>query len=284
MGKKEDAKAKEIAKKARQAAKVEKTSKKRDKKELKETGEKDIDLILAEFAAKELTKTAITITVCPQPSRRVNFSMTALANGEMLMFGGEHFDGDHTEVYNDLFRWNVEKNEWKQIESLNTPPPRCSHQAIFFKDKIYMYGGEYATLDQFHHYKDMWSLDLKTNIWTEIRCTGDVPSARSGHRMAVWRSYIVLFGGFYDALRDMRWFNDLYLFSLQEERWTQVSCKQNSQLPKPRSGAQLSIHPIEDNLYIYGGYSQEKVVGQKKEGKVHLNPNNIPIFLSNISI
>ena len=32
---------------------------------------------------------------------------------------------------------------------------------------------------------------------------GDVPTARSGHRMVVWRNYIVLFGGFYEALREV---------------------------------------------------------------------------------
>ena len=42
-----------------------------------------------------------------------------------------------------------------------------------------MFGGEYATLDQFHHYRDFWSLDLKTNAWTEIKASGDSPSARS---------------------------------------------------------------------------------------------------------
>jgi len=63
--------------------------------------------------------------------------------------------GEVTTVYNELYRWNFDKNEWKLIESLNTPPPRCSHQAVFFKDKLYIFGGEYATLDQFHHYRDL---------------------------------------------------------------------------------------------------------------------------------
>ena len=36
------------------------------------------------------------------------------------------------------------------------------------QDKVYIFGGEYATLDQFHHYRDMWALDLKTNIWEEV--------------------------------------------------------------------------------------------------------------------
>jgi hypothetical protein len=97
----------------------------------------------------------------------------------MLLFGGESCDGESTTVFNELFRWNIERNEWKLIESLNTPPPRCSHQAVVFKDNMFIFGGEYATLDQFHHYRDMWTLDLKTNVWREINCnTGDAPSAR----------------------------------------------------------------------------------------------------------
>ena len=37
-----------------------------------------------------------------------------------------------------------------------------------YQDKVYVFGGEYATLDQFYHYKDMWALDLKTNVWEEL--------------------------------------------------------------------------------------------------------------------
>ncbi len=135
--------------------------------------------ILAEYQEKERKRTAVTITPCDQPSPRSNFSLVSLSNSEMLLFGGEYCDGETTIVFNDLFRWNMEKNEWKQIESLNTPSPRCSHQAVVFKDNMYIFGGEYATLDQFHHYRDMWVLNLKTNVWREISCVGgDAPSAR----------------------------------------------------------------------------------------------------------
>jgi hypothetical protein len=49
------------------------------------------------------------------------------------------------------------------------------------------------------------------------------------------------------------------------------------QVPRPRSGAQMIIHGPDDSLYIYGGYSKEKMAGlanagassQKNEGKVH---------------
>lgn len=183
-GKKVD-QAKVEAKKARQAMKQEKVATKRNKKE--HAGEEDIDAIIAEFAARESARTAVSVTICPQPSPRSNFSLTLLPSGELLLFGGEFCDGQGTEIYNDVFRWNPEKNEWKHIESLNTPPPRCSHQAVCYKDKLYIFGGEYATLDQFHHYRDLWELDLKTNVWTEIKATGDCPSAR----YVFWRQYLV---------------------------------------------------------------------------------------------
>jgi N-acetylneuraminic acid mutarotase len=266
------------AKKARQAAKQQKETQKRTKKEIKDSGEKDIEAILAEFSAKEAAKLAVSINVVPQPSRRANFSMTALTSGEMLLFGGEVLlDENTTVVYNDLFKWNVERNEWKQIESLNTPPPRCSHQAVQFQDKLYVFGGEYGTIDQFYHYRDFWELDLKTNMWKEVEATGDWPSARSGHRMIIWRNYIILFGGFYEAMREVRWYNDLYFYSITEHRWIQINYKTNAMLPKPRSGHQMFVHQGEDLIYIFGGYSKEKQSssggggggGSKQESVIH---------------
>ena len=153
MGKKDGKRvdqAKVDAKKARQSAKQNKVASKRTKKECAASGEIDLEQLILDISLKEKARTSVVITPCAQPSPRSNFSMTALPNGEMLMFGGEYCDGEITIVYNDLFRWNMEKNggEWKRIESINTPPPRCSHQMVYFKDKVYLFGGEYATLDQ----------------------------------------------------------------------------------------------------------------------------------------
>ena len=273
MGKKDK---KDAAKKEARALKQAKKASKGDKKEGKADGadsdEDDIEAILGEFRAREERKTAVTITTVDQPSPRSNFTMTALPNGDMLMFGGEFCDGSGTVVYNDMFRWNVEKGEWRQIESPNTPPPRCSHQAVYHNEKLYVFGGEYATLDQFHHYRDMWQLDIKTHSWTELAPCGECPSARSGHRMCVWRGYIVLFGGFYEQKRDMHWYNDTYIYSFQEETWRKVQQKPLAQIPRVRSGHQLVLHTTEDCMYMYGGFSKEKLAVQdssRKEAHVH---------------
>jgi len=111
MGKKDKPKdkAKVEAKKARQNLKAEKIANKRTKKDLKESGEEDIESIIAEFMKKESSKKAVTITPCDQPAPRSNFSLTPLPSGEFLMFGGEICDGEGTSVFNDLYRWNLDK-------------------------------------------------------------------------------------------------------------------------------------------------------------------------------
>ena len=260
---------KKEARQQKQASKQLKATKKNVGKELAEKGEEDIESILSEIKLRESARTAVAVNVVPQPSRRSNFSMTCLPSGDMLMFAGEFCDGQGTVVYNNLFQWNVARNEWRQIESLNTPPPRCSHQAVFFKDKVYVFGGEYATLDQFHHYGDLWALDLRTNTWTELHPRGDCPTPRSGHRMAVWRNCIVLFGGFYETMREVHWYNDLYFYSFSEEMWTKVVYKPLAHVPRARSGHQLVVHSGEDCLYVCGGFSKEKLAGMTNEGYVH---------------
>ncbi|KAM3568675.1 hypothetical protein VYU27_009209, partial [Nannochloropsis oceanica] len=254
----------------------------------KELQEEDIEAILAEIRAKDAAKTAVTITESPQPSPRTNFSLTTLPSGELLLFGGEYYDGEDTTVYNGVFRWHLERGEWRKIESLNAPPPRCSHQAVSFRDYLYIFGGEFGTSDQFYHYRDLWRLDLKSNRWEELPSQKDTPSARSGHRICVWRHYLVLFGGFYEAFRETKWFNDVFLFNLQDLAWKKIILPATAPAPSPRSGCQMAVGG--DVVYIHGGYSKVKPTvttrggtpqSSKAEGCVHddmwaLHMKNVP--------
>lgn len=116
------------------------------------------------------------------------------------------------------------------------------------------------------------------------------PSARSGHRMVVWRNYLVVFGGFYEAARETkyvlfetifissktnhlflrmdRWYNDIYLFNLVDFKWKKVTYSIHKSVPMPRSGCQLAVHPSKDIIFMYGGYAKIKEVGVKSQGKV----------------
>ncbi|KAF4318543.1 hypothetical protein JM18_006249 [Phytophthora kernoviae] len=294
-GGKDKATAKAAAKAQRVEAKKAKQSQKSAKKDRKALGaeEEDIEVILQEFRKKDAERTQVIVEAAPQPTPRANFTLSALPSGEMLLFGGEYFDGDLNECYNDVFKWNLDVAQpvdaeevakavaaapseaealrdaaWKAISSPNTPPPRCSHQSAVYRDHLYVFGGEFATADQFHHYRDLWRLDLKTNAWEELEVKGG-PSPRSGHRMVVWRNYLVVFGGFYEAARETKWFNDLYLFNLAELRWQKVTYPPHRQVPAERSGCQLAVHSSKDLVFVYGGYAKVKNVGEKSEGKVY---------------
>ncbi|KAH9097002.1 hypothetical protein Ae201684P_011734 [Aphanomyces euteiches] len=260
--------AKKEEKKARQELKQQKINKKKASKEAKDAGEEDIEAILQEFMKKDAAKVAITIVPTSQPSPRANFSLSSMINGDLLMFGGEYFDGECNVCYNELYRWNLEANEWKLISSPNTPPPRCSHQSVVYRDHLYIFGGEFATADQFYHYRDLWRLDLKTNSWECLEGKGG-PSPRSGHRMTVWRNYLVVFGGFYEAARETKWFNDLFLFNFADLKWKKITFPVHKATPAPRSGCQLAVMASTDTIFMYGGYAKVKNVGEKAEGKVY---------------
>uniref|UniRef100_A0A804MEF8 DUF4110 domain-containing protein n=1 Tax=Zea mays TaxID=4577 RepID=A0A804MEF8_MAIZE len=130
-----------------------------------------------------------------------------------------------------------------------------------------MFGGEFTSPNQerFHHYKDFWTLDLKTNQWEQILAKG-CPSARSGHRMVLYKHKIVLFGGFYDTLREVRYYNDLHVFDLDHFKWEEIKPRPGCLWPSPRSGFQLAVY--QDQIYLYGGYFKE-VSSDKEKGTVH---------------
>ncbi|CAI5739748.1 unnamed protein product [Hyaloperonospora brassicae] len=294
MGKKKtpDKTQRQADKKLKQSAK----GAKKDRKALGHT-EEDIEVLLHEFCKKDAARTHVTVDAAPPPSPRAHFTLSTLPSGELLLFGGEYFDGDVNVCFNDVFKWTLDVHNvvgdavfdggkgdarcgeesqdkrradpaWKLICSLHTPPPRCSHQAAVFRDHVYVFGGEFATAEQFHHYRDLWRLNLKTNAWEELEVKGG-PSPRSGHRMVVWRNYLVVFGGFYEAARETKWFNDVYLFNLASLQWQKITYPPHRQVPAERSGCQMAVHPSKDLVFMYGGYAKVKIAGEKAEGKVY---------------
>lgn len=42
-------------------------------------------------------------------------------------------------MYNDLFFYNIKKNEWTKVTAPNAPPPRSSHQVSYTQNSCSMY-------------------------------------------------------------------------------------------------------------------------------------------------
>ncbi|KAG6686327.1 hypothetical protein I3842_11G011900 [Carya illinoinensis] len=257
MGKKTKKPGKGKEKTERKTAKAEEKKARRDSKKL--SPEDDIDAILLSIQKEEAKKKEIHIEEnVPAPSPRSNctLNINPLKETELILYGGEFYNGNKTYVYGDLYRYDVEKQEWKLVSSPNSPPPRSAHQAVAWKNYLYIFGGEFTSPNQerFHHYKDFWMLDLKTNQWEQLNLKG-CPSPRSGHRMVLYKHKIIVFGGFYDTLREVRYYNDLHMFDLDQFKWQEIKSRPGSIWPSARSGFQFFI--FQDEIFLYGGYSKE---------------------------
>ncbi|KAL1363778.1 hypothetical protein HN51_011958 [Arachis hypogaea] len=271
MGKKTKKPGKGKEKTERKTAKAEEKRARRDSKKL--SPEDDIDAILLSIQKEEAKKKEVHVEDnVPAPSPRSNCTLTVnpLKETELVLYGGEFYNGNKTFVYGDLYRYDVEKLEWKLVSSPNSPPPRSAHQAVAWKNYIYLRksslffsGGEFTSPNQerFHHYKDFWMFDLKTNQWEQLNLKG-CPSPRSGHRMILYKHKIILFGGFYDTLREVRYYNDLFVFDLDQFKWQEIKPKPGAMWPSGRSGFQLFVY--QDDIFLYGGYSKE--VSSDKNG------------------
>ena len=268
--------AKELAKKQRKAAKQERCADKRDRKAGLADEQQDLAQLIAQQRARDLERTEVTVTKIETEEKfapRCNATLSCIGD-DLYLFGGESSDGDQTTVLNDLYKYRTTKNEWFKVESLNTPSPRCSHQAVSLNDHLYVFGGEYATLTQFYHYRDLWRLDAKTLAWEQVEpCTKVAPSSRSGHRMVEWRGKILVFGGFYKASQDQNavFVNDTWLYSPAHNEWRPLKFTDAPGVAKPplRSGCVLA--PCSDfSVLVWGGYSEIRCDNAvKARGKPH---------------
>lgn len=138
----------------------------------------DVESQLAAYAEEQAKFLKVTEQVCEQPSGRASSTMAASPSNrnEIFIFGGEYFDGTSAMFYNDLFVYLIDRGEWRQITSPNSPLPRSGHAWCRASNTggIYLFGGEFSSPKQgtFYHYNDFWYLDTNSREWTRIESRG----------------------------------------------------------------------------------------------------------------
>ena len=285
MGKGKD-KDKKRAHSERTAAKQ---KQKANKNLLKEVGEESIDKILADLVShdKQLTTVTVSPPLAQPPSPRSNCTWLPHPTKPLLvLYGGEHYDGRTTHVYNNLYLFDTRKCEWKEVSCPSQPVARSAHQAVVMlrgegEPLMYAFGGEYQSpsATQFYHFNQLYTLSLDTYHFT-LLAPATSPPARSGHRMVGYGGrYLLLFGGFHDDGREIRHFNDLWQFDCRDEEWRCISKEKERKAdvdnrikwPEPRSGFCLWVDEEKDCAYVYGGVTiikeQKGGLGAGKKGK-----------------
>lgn len=276
---KKDKKGKD-AKKALKAAKAAKNQAKGDaklKKQSKKAGDDleddvDIDTLLQQLAEEQAQFEAVHITTVEKPVKRTNGTLVAAPMAqkrELVLFGGETATPQGTvHFHNDLLVYTPDSDIWRRYVSKNSPLSRSSHSMCFHPSGIMvLHGGEFSSPKQstFHHYSDTWVLDIETKEWAKVE-EKKGPSGRSGARMAVWKNYVVLFGGFRDLGTHTTYLNDVWIFDIMDYKWRQVEFPMTMSQPDARSGHSFICNG--DEMIAYGGYTKVKAGKGLQKGKV----------------
>jgi hypothetical protein len=136
------------------------------------TGGDDVESLLAQVLATNAgAASEAKVEPCEPPPPRVNFTVVTVGQEhrkEMVLFGGERNDGRQVAFFRDLFRYSLWNNRWVQVSPAGLEPgPRSGHAAAVWKSQMFVFGGEFSNPNatQFHHYRDLWHLNLDDNEW-----------------------------------------------------------------------------------------------------------------------
>ncbi|KAI1862900.1 hypothetical protein JX265_008946 [Neoarthrinium moseri] len=274
-GKADAKQAKKAEKKAKQEKKGEKKIKSKSAKlEGSDAEDVDLDNILEEYKKQQEQFLKVTETVseaAPKPRSASTFLASPSNSNQLLLFGGENYNGAIATFYNDLNIYYIDRDEWHCVTSPNAPLPRSGHawcRGGNQSNSVFLFGGEFSSPKQgtFYHYNDFWRLEPSSREWTRIESKGKSPPARSGHRMTYYKNYIILFGGFQDTSNQTKYMADLWLYDTQNFVW------HNPTLPaaqlKPDARSSFTFLPHDQGAVLFGGYSRVKAtVSANKSAK-----------------
>lgn len=203
----------------------------------------DDSLYLLNLVSREWTRVVIN---SPGPVSRYGHAVT-MVGSKFFIFGGQ-VDG---EFLNDMWAFDLNslksRPTWESYEPASgndKPPRRTGHASVTHGDRIIIFGGT----DGRYHYNDTWMFDVTTRKWTELQCTGYIPSPREGHAAALVDDVMYVFGGRGVDGTDL---SDLTAFKLSTQRWFMFQNMGPS--PTGRSGHAMASNGT--RVFVLGGES-----------------------------
>lgn len=125
------------------------------------------------------------------------FHTAVLYKDDLILYGGtDNFGGKG--FLDGVWKLNLKQpTAWEEISiSGIKPAARGYHTAVIHNDDMIIFGGQHSTANGNNIFSsEVWSLNLKTNIWTLRTATGTVPHGLQGTRATIYGDLMILFGG-----------------------------------------------------------------------------------------
>mmetsp|Transcript_30329 Transcript_30329/g.38906 ORF Transcript_30329/g.38906 Transcript_30329/m.38906 type:complete len:571 (+) Transcript_30329:235-1947(+) len=182
------------------------------------------------------------------PSGRAD-SVGAIYEDALYIHGG--FDMDTYEIFNDLWKYDFQLQEWEllHVGDSYSPSARMGHAASILGSSLILHGGRNEALDVF---SDVWEFDFEELIWKTV--DQDPGFERAYHSMVSYNGRVWLFGGLTAVQVTTTQFS-VYAFSrllthdFQETKWKEYV---PSIVPFPRFHHRAVV-TSSGTMYISGG-------------------------------
>ena len=206
----------------------------------------------------------------------------AVAIGTAIyVHGGIGGDWGNQYIDNDLWRLSRRTDHgitWSKIHFENDhvqPSPRYWHAGWEHDDKLWIFGGLGPPLTGFlsengHYLPDhitavanigynnqLHCFDPASQTWTNVKCTGTIPSPRAAHAVAKGRDTAWLYGGFDVAAQSYSSKDDLFGLCVHTKVWTRITTN-GPVKPLLRCGHSFTAVG-ENQIILFGGCSKVDV-------------------------
>ncbi|XP_049851796.1 leucine-zipper-like transcriptional regulator 1 [Schistocerca gregaria] len=165
--------------------------------------------------------------------------------GNLYIIGGEN---SILSRFNDVHCLNLETSEITKCHTRNEIQLISRHQAIGYKESIYVFGG-YDGVSNFNNLK---KLDTVTQTWSIPKTSGQAPICRSNHGCVLLGHDVYIFGGNNQmSENDYQVLGDFYKLDLEAMRWEDYTDQHDGYIPSRRSGHRLV--EIGGKIWMFGG-------------------------------
>lgn len=176
------------------------------------------------------------------PPARVNHTAVYDPMGrQMIIFGGNGYGGQ----LSDTWVFDIEKRQWKEIETEEAPPERYGHTAVYDSDNkqmiIFGGAGKGGVLS------DTWILDVEKKKWEEIE-TDETPAEPRYNHSAIYDSaskQMIVFGG----SSNKGVLSDIWAFDVKNKKWKEIEVEDS-----PAKTCHSAMYdPKAKKMVVFGG-------------------------------
>lgn len=203
---------------------------------------------------------------CTRSSLGISYlaATDACPTPRLIVYGGETIA--RTPLESDQATWACDMKDtkessssWRLIRNGDTLPSlRVAHAQAYHAPSscVYVFGGRAGITMEEKAMNDVWKLDCSgpagSEVWSQVQTKGDVPEARSFHKMMCVGGSLYVFGGCGDTSGRLA---DMHRLDLATLTWYNLG---KSQHLRGRGGANFLAFDAAQYLGVVAGFAGEE--------------------------